>query len=141
MEITRKLANYATKYFEAYVPEDSLKDAILCQYPVPDNLDNVKKLGDLLRDILKEKRKTNEQNIENVLKKLQRKTIDVMGPLSKLWNILEGAKGAEEDVVQISINDLLHYVEQTVLRLGHSSNAITYHGRLNVLGSVMNSQY
>ena len=47
-----------------------------------------------------------------------------MGPLSKLWNILDGAKGAEEDAVQISINDLLHYVEQTVLLLGQSSNAI-----------------
>ena len=65
----------------------------------------------------------------------------MIGPLSKLWNILEGAKGAEEDVVQIYINDLLHYVEQAVLRLGQSSNAITYHRRLNVLGSVMNSQY
>ena len=90
---------------------------------------------------MKEKRKANKQNIENVLEKLQRKTVDVMGPLSKLWNILEGAKGAEEDAVQISISDLLHYVEQTVLLLGQSSNAITFHRRLNVLGSVMNSQY
>ena len=135
------MANYANKYFEEYVPEDSLKEAILCQNPVPDNLDNVKKLDDFLRDILKEKRKTNKQNIENVLEKLQRKTVDVMGPLSKLLNILEGAKGAEEDAVQISINDLLHYVEQTVLLLGQSSNVITYHRRLNVLMSVMNSQY
>ena len=110
-------------------------------YPKADNLDNVKKLDDFLREILKEKRKTNEQNIENVLEKLQRKTVDVMGPLSKLWNILEGAKGAEEDAVQISINDLLHYVERIVLLRGLSSNAITYHRRLNVLGSVMNSQY
>ena len=135
------MANYANKYFEEYLPEDSLKEVILCQNPVPDNLDNVKKLDDFLRDILKEKRKTNKQNIENVLEKLQRKTVDVMGPLSKLWNILEGAKGAEEDALQISINDLLHYVEQTVLLLKQSSNAITYHRRLNVLGSVMNSQY
>ena len=64
-----------------------------------------------------------------------------MGALPKLWNILERAKGTEKDAVQISINDLLHYVEQTVLLLGQSSNAITYHRRLNVLGSVMNSQY
>ena len=64
-----------------------------------------------------------------------------MGPLSKLWNILEGAKGAEEDPVQISINDLLHYVEKTVLLLGQSSNAIAHHRRLIVLGSVANSQY
>ena len=64
-----------------------------------------------------------------------------MGPLSKLWNILERAKVAEKDAVQISINDLLYYVEQSVLLLEQSSNAITYHRRLNVLGSVMNSQY
>ena len=32
------------------------------------------------------------------------------------------------------------FVEQTVLLLGQSSNAITYHRRLTVLGSVMNSQ-
>ena len=86
------MANCASKYLEKYVPEDSLKEAILCQNPVPDNLDNVKKLDNFLRGIFKEKRKTNEQNIENVLEKLQRKTVDVMGPLSELWNILEGAK-------------------------------------------------
>ena len=43
--------------------------------------------------------------------------------------------------MQISLYDLLYYVEQTVLLLGQSSNAITYHRRLNVLRSVMNSQY
>ena len=67
-----------------YVPEDSSKEAILCQNPVPDNLDNVKKFDDFLRDISKEKRKTNEKNIENVLEKLQRKNFDAMGPLPKL---------------------------------------------------------
>ena len=64
-----------------------------------------------------------------------------MDHLSKLWNILEGAKGAEENAVQISINDLLYYVEQTALLVGQSSNAITYHRMLNVSGSVVNSQY
>ena len=57
------MANYANKYFEEYVPEESLKEVILYQNPVPDNLDNVKKLDHFLRNILKEKRKTNEQNI------------------------------------------------------------------------------
>ena len=101
----------------------------------------MKKLDNFLRDILKEKCKINEQNIRNVLEKIQRKAVDVMGRLSKLWNILEGAKGEEEDAFQISTNDLLHHIEQTVLLLGQSSNAIIYHRRLNVLGSVMNSQY
>lgn len=66
-----------------------------------------------------------------------------MSPLSKLWNILEEAKGAQEGVVQISIHDLLHYVEQTVLLLGQSSNAIIEGTirRLNMLASAMNFQY
>ena len=109
-----------------------MKKAILCEISVPDNLDNVKKLDDFLRDIMKEKCKTKEQNIESVLEKLQRKSVDVMGPLPKLWNILEGAKGAEKYAVQISINDLLHNVEQTVPLLEQSSNAITCNVRLNV---------
>ena len=99
-----------------------MKEAILFKNLAPDNLDNVKKLDHFLRGILKEKSKTNEQIIENVLEKLQRKIVDVMGPPSKLWNILEGAKGEEEDAVQISINDLLHYVEQTVLLLAQSNH-------------------
>ena len=56
------------------------------------------------------------------MEKLKQKNGDVMSPLSKLWSILEGAKGVEEDDVQISINDLLHYVEQTALLQGQSSN-------------------
>ena len=65
----------------------------------------------------------------------------MMGTLSKLWNILEGAKRAEEDAVQISVNDLLDYVEKIVLLLGQNSNPITCRRRLNVLWSVMNSKY
>ena len=53
-----------------------------------------------------------------------------MGPLAKLWKILEDAKQAQGEAVQISVNELLCYVEQTVLLLGQSSNPITYHERL-----------
>ena len=57
------MANYVNKCFEEYVPEDSLKEATLFQNPLHNNFDNVKKLDDFLRDILKKKRKANEQNI------------------------------------------------------------------------------
>ena len=117
-EITQKYGQLRKQIFRSVRSKGNLKEAILCQNPVPNNLDNVKKLDDFLRDILKKKHKINEQNIENNLEKLHRKTVDVMSRLSKLCNILEGAKEAEEDAVQISINDLLHYAEQTVLLLG-----------------------
>ena len=76
-----KVANYANKYFEEFIPEGDLKEAILTQSPVPQNMDAVKKLDDFLKDLLKERKKTNGQNLEY-------KTSDVMGPLAKLWRIL-----------------------------------------------------
>ena len=91
-KLPKSMANYANKYFEEYAPEDSLKEAILCQNPVPDNLDNAWKLDDFLRDILNEKRKAYKKNIENVLEKLYQKTIDVMGPLSKIIEYCRGHK-------------------------------------------------
>ena len=130
--------------------EASQRNGKLCQqifrkiYPggrldLPENMDTFKKLDDFLKDLLKEKKKTNERNLENIFEKLQNKTRDVTGPLEKLWKILEDAKQAENEAVQISVNELLFYVEPTVLLLGQSSNAITYHRRLNVLGCIMNS--
>ena len=112
------MASYANKYFEEFIPEGDLKEAILTQSPVPENMDTVKKLDDFLKDLLKEKKKTNEQNLENIFEKLQNKTRDVVGPLAKLWKILEDAKQAEDEAVQISVNELLFYVEQIVLLLG-----------------------
>ena len=65
-KLPKSVANYANKYFQEYVPEDTLKKAILCHSSVPDNLDNTMKLDDFLRNILKEKCKTNENKITNM---------------------------------------------------------------------------
>ena len=106
-KLPKSMTNYANKYFEEYAPENSLKEAILCRNPVPDNLDNFKKLDDFLRYILqKNGKQTNKhcvksvqirtrnnsafghfsrsENIENVWENLQPKTVDVMSPLSQL---------------------------------------------------------
>ena len=41
LKLPKSMANYTNKYFEEYVPEDSLKEAILCQNLVSDNLENL----------------------------------------------------------------------------------------------------
>ena len=125
-KLPRSMTNYANK---EYIPEDTLKEATLYQNFKGHLESKTSKKGKKYRKYFG---KASAKNCRSV---------DVMSPLSKLWNILEGTKRAEEDTVQISINDLLHYVEQNVLLLGQTSNAITYHRRLNVLGSVVNSQY
>ena len=47
----------------------------------------------------------------------------------------------ENEAVQISVNELLLYVDQIILLRGESSSLITYHRRLNVFGCIINSQY
>ena len=93
------MASYANKYFEEFIPEGDLKEAILTQSPVPENMDTAKNLDNFL---LKEKKKTNEKNLENIFEKLQNKTRDDMSPLAKLWKILEDAQQAKDVAVQIS---------------------------------------
>ena len=43
-----------------------------------------------------------------------------MGPRAKLWKTPEDTKQAEDEAVQISVNELLFYVEQIVLLLGQA---------------------
>ena len=37
-KLPKRMANYANKYVEEYVPEDNLKEAILCQNPFQINV-------------------------------------------------------------------------------------------------------
>ena len=103
------MASYVNKYFEEFISEGDLKEAVLMQSLVPENMVTIKKIDDFLKHLLKEKKKTNEENLENVFEKLQNKTRDVMGSQAKLWKILEDSKQAEDEAAQISVNELLFH--------------------------------
>ena len=49
-----------------------------------------------------------------------------MGPLSKLWFRFEEALAPENNMVQQNLNELIQYLEQSVMLLGQAFNAITY---------------
>ena len=87
--LPKSMVNYANTHFEEYIPNKDLKESILSFLPVPEKLDPVKKLDDFLKDLLSEKGKNYTRNWDSVLENMQRKTIDVMGPLSKVRHILE----------------------------------------------------
>ena len=91
-QLPKGIASYAKKYFGEFIPEGHLKKAILTQGPVPENMDTVKKFINFIKDLLKEKKKTNERNLENIFENLQNKATHVMGPLAKLWKIPQERK-------------------------------------------------
>ena len=68
------MAEYANTHFETYVKEADLEQPILTENPVPDNLDQVKKLDDFFaRDILKDKRKQKDLDMIAHLKNFSRR--------------------------------------------------------------------
>ena len=96
-DLPSELASYANTQFEKYIPEKSLHDAICEVHPVPNNLNQVKKMDEFLKDLLKEKNKNNSLAIDEILRKIQKRTLSVMGSLFKVWLKLENDKISRRD--------------------------------------------
>ena len=60
-----------------------------------------------------------------------------MEPLCKLWESLE--KSNKEQDSSVSINDLIKFVNQSIILLGQTNIALPYHRRLSALDGVMKS--
>ena len=140
-DLPEDMMKYAEKHFNTFIPERDLKEAICVENPVPSNICSVKKLDKYLRDILKEKAKQTTLSTDRVFEKIQTKNLEVMGPLTKLWLSIDQAVNSKGDEQQtpITLEDLLQYIEQTVLLIGQTNVSLTYHRRLNVLYSIMNN--
>ena len=137
-DLPSELASYAKTQFEKYIPEKSIHDAICELHPVRNNLNQVKKMDEFLRHLLKEKNKNNPLAVDEILGKIQKRTLSVMGPLSKVWLKLENAK--KSDAPPLSLDEIRSLLEQTIYLLGQTSNSISYHRRYNILSSVRSPQ-
>ena len=66
------MAKYANTHFETYVKEADIKQQVLVENPMPDNLEQVKKLNDFVHYILKGKYKQKDLNMDGTFEKLNR---------------------------------------------------------------------
>ena len=64
------MVEYTNTYFETYVKKADLKQQILMENPVPDYLEQVKKLDNFVRDILKDMRKQKDLNMDGKFEKI-----------------------------------------------------------------------
>ena len=133
-DLPSELASYANTQFEKYISEKSIHDAICEVHPVPNNLNQVKKMDEFLRDLLKENCKNKSLAVDEILGKIQKRTLSVMGPLSKVWLKLENAK--KSDAPPLSLDETPSLLEQTIYLLNETSNSILYHRRYSILLSV-----
>ena len=131
------MASYANKHLQKFVPERDLRDSILTANPVPSNIGGPKKLDEFFRELLDEQKKKTELFWDSSLEKIQQKIVNVLGPLSKVWMAIESANEAEAEKVEIPLEDISTGLEQSILLVGQSFNAVTYQRRCNVLSVLM----
>ena len=126
------MARYVTESISKFIPDKDLFENILLENPVPMNIKEVPKLDPFLSPLLN----STEERIDMSLEKLQQKTINVLGPLIKVWDCLDRANNAPEGEINISLLDLIDDVEKTILLLGQANNAVAYQRRLFVFNSI-----
>ena len=97
--------------------------------PRPENLDPVKKMDDYLQELLKQKKRPEDIAIDNTLEKFQDKGLDIMGPLLKLWVMIEQVNSGSGSSSTVEMDTVLELLEKTVLLTVQCNNTITYERR------------
>lgn len=72
-------------------------------------------------------------SLDNTFERVQEKIRLILGPLCKAWYRLEEARSESSN---FDADELLHYVDQTVMLIGQASNSVSYNRRKNVLTAV-----
>ena len=71
------------------------------------------------------------------MEKFKQKILDVLGPLSRLWNGSKDIKNAPDDTDPVPAQDPFKLIEQIVLLLSQASNSILYSQRLQILKTLI----
>ena len=116
-------------HFEAIL--EKLKDSITLNTPVPTSLKKAKNMNDYFVELLEDQRKKKEIVQNNTFKKLQWKILTIRKVRYAVEESLAG--GVDVDV---DVDEMLQYIEQTILLIGQVFNSVSYSRRMNVLTGV-----
>ena len=126
-----EMADYANLQFNTYVPEADLEEDILEESPIPTNFNEPKKLDDFMKPYLAE---TPAIFTDNTYEKIQKRIRQVMGPLARLWLLIENNAKTPQNM---PMEEAITLTEHVMITLGQASHSITYGRRLNALKTVI----
>ena len=89
-----------------------IKNSILNLNPLPSNITGPAALDDYIRGLLVEQRKISPIIDDKSASKLQQKVVNVLGPLAKLWAILQSALTSQQGCIEVEMEDLNELIEQ-----------------------------
>ena len=92
---------------------------MLNEDPFPTNIAKPRKLDEYYKELLEETHAKRELTLDGTLEKIQSKTLNIMGPLNKLWFRFEEALAQKNNMVQLHLNELIQYLEQSLMLIEH----------------------
>ena len=99
------------------------------------------KLDEYIKELLSDSKKLSTLNQEKALKGTQDKVALILGPLTRLWSIMEAEREAlsDDDEAISGHMEIATLFEQSILLISQAFNAITYHRRLNILNILIDN--
>ena len=85
------MLSYILKQFHRFIPDAEPKNSILKYKPVSSNVPPLAPLDEFLRGVLEENHKYSLMQEDKLLQKMQQKVLNVLGPMSKIWQKVEGS--------------------------------------------------
>ena len=135
--LSEDMLSYILKQFLSFITDAEPEDSILKYNPIPSNVSPSAPLDEFLRGVLEENYKYSQLQEGKRLPKLQQKVLNVLGPLSKIWQKIEGSTQCKTDRIEIDLCEFKELTEQSIMMLGQVFNNITYNRRLSVLNALM----
>ena len=131
------MLSYILKQFHSFIPDAKLEDSILKYNPIPSNVPPPFPPWWILERVLEENHKYSQMQEEKLLQKMQQKVLDVLGPMSKIWQKIEDSTQCRTDRVEIDLCGFKELTEQSITKLGQVFNNITYNRRLSALNALL----
>ena len=132
---SEEMEKYATKRFTEYVSDKQLRERIGDQFPVPHGVPGleVPTIDEYIPEIFQARRADYGKAVDENWAKVQSRVIDVMGPLSKLWAILDNIRENEDLADDLDLFELLDLVEKIITLLGQANVSLLHFRKINVL--------
>ena len=134
-ELEEGLADYANKYMDKFISNQTIFNDVTSFNPVPDNVKKSKLLDSYLKELLAEQEKHISLSQNKMLGNLHQRINFVYGPLSRIWAAMEAERNVsiadgEENNMLMEISNLF---DQVILLLGQAMNSCAYIRRFNIL--------
>ena len=128
-----------TQHFYEIMPDDVIKETILKDAPVPvsNKLHPLDLDSDML-DLLPKAAVKPTKSTDYGYRRMQRKVFEVMGPLSKVWCMVEDI--AKEGNKVVDIDEIRTLIQQSIILLGQVNASGNYSRRFNIMSRFLRDQ-